>query len=435
MRNLYYLLKMVRLSLPYKARKYITILLFIMLGFFLFKSAYAVYDPNPKHSKWFHESIVNDPTVKSTVEVKAARTYPVTVYDPATAAKNTITKPQRSTIKLAAKTNNVGKSLFKRSPTGLITQAMIAILGKSVDWVLDPENNSVKYKDPAGDVGAGGSSSSEYLYKPGYDGSSLHPSAMDACSAAAKHYDYGTPYLDGFSEGNPICYGSKGQIGVITRVPNPAYNPNPSGDSSGSGSDDYKSVPMPAVAQKVIDAADAGDPAAQQLMKDTGLDMLEAGLLDTPLNAAAQPKEFGANESDPLSGTTPDPSTDPDGSTPNPNPNPEGEGKPFELPPFCEWASKVCDFIDWMQMEPEEPEDGAGDIEIEKPDPDMHVGILERLYINMPAQCPPDPVLEFMGAKIPFPMSVFCQFASMMKPLILLFAYIKGLSIIGNGLN
>ena len=87
-----------------------------------------------------------------------------------------------------------------------------------------------------------------------------------------------------------------------------------------------------------------------------------------------------------------------------------------------------------MQAAPPEPPE-SGEVDVQIPDSNMHEGILERLYIDMPAQCPPDPVLEFMGARIPFPMSVFCQFAAMMKPLILLFAYIKGLSIIGNGLS
>ena len=119
-----------------------------------------------------------------------------------------------------------------------------------------------------------------------------------------------------------------------------------------------------------------------------------------------------------------DPVTDPE--TP---PNPEG------LPAFCSWASGVCEFMNWVKTEPTEPPDGDGDITVEIPEATMHEPILERLYINMPAQCPPDPVLEFMNARIPFPMSVFCQFATMMKPLILLFAYIKGLSIIGTGLS
>ncbi|MGP5225338.1 virulence factor TspB C-terminal domain-related protein [Psychrobacter aquimaris] len=438
MRNLYYLLKMVRLSLPYKAKKYITILLFIMMGFFLFNSAFAVYDPNPKHSKWFHDSIVNDPLNKSSVEVKAQRTYPVTVYDPATSAKNTITKPQKSVIKVAAKVGNVGKSLVKRTPVGAITQALIGLGIGAVDWVMDPENNRIKYQ-PRSDASWGDTCKFNMKNTSVFGNSPSNSCAALNGTKASTGYVYQNSKYIGIKNGSHTC---SYEISVGGGV-------NSGGGTSSliqSGTcnepdSNPKYVPISDVAQQVIQDADSGDAPAMQVMSDTALDMLEQGLLDPDLESAAEPKQFGANESDPLGGSNPnpdpetdpdpDPETDPDGESPTPAP----EIEPFELPPFCAWATKVCDFIDWVQTPPSDPEDGAGDIEVEKPDPDMHVGILERLYIDMPAECPPDPVLEFMGAKIPFPMSVFCQFASMMKPLILLFAYIKGLSIIGNGLN
>lgn len=428
MRNLYYLLKMVRLSLPYKARKYITVLLFIMLGFFLFRSAFAVYDPNPKHSKWFHDSIVNDPLTKSAVEVKAQRTYPVTVTNPSTGAKDTITKVQRTVIKLGPPVANVGKKLLKGGAQVAVATAVYDILGKTVDWVLDPENNAIKYKDTQDSS----TSTSGSLYTNLPDGKKIYGSdplalANLACAMTGGAFQLWTIDLVRYD-----CYQGSYHSNVISKNPN--YDPNvPTPESQ------YKSIPIDTVAQKVIDNAAAGDGPSMEVMTNTALDMLEQGLLDTQLESAADPKQFGANESDPLGGSspTPDPETDPEAPTDpdGESPDPAPEAEPFELPPFCAWATKVCDFIDWVQTPPSDPEDGAGDIEIEKPDPDMHVGILERLYINMPAECPPDPVLQFMGAKIPFPMSVFCQFASMMKPLILLFAYIKGLSIIGNGLT
>lgn len=431
MRNLYYLLKMVRLSLPYKARKYITILLFIMLGFFLFRSAFAVYDPNPKHSKWFHDSIVNDPLTKSAVEVKAQRTYPVTVTNPSTGAKDTITKVQRTVVKLGPPVANVGKKLLKGGAQVAVATAVYDILGKTVDWVMDPENNAVKYKDPAVLVPSSGSSPAFNIVKVG-----------DVWSFNKGELTASTPHqlcaIYSYSGGS-----SNAGAGNITATTATCYYYPPGSVEPTPTPDSYKYISIDQVAKKIIDNAAKGHAPSMEVMTNTALDMLEQGLLDTQLESAAEPKQFGANESDPLGGSSPtpdpetdptpdpDPETDPDGESPTPAP----ESEPFELPPFCAWATKVCDFIDWVQTPPSDPEDGAGDIEVEKPDPDMHVGILERLYIDMPAECPPDPVLEFMGAKIPFPMSVFCQFASMMKPLILLFAYIKGLSIIGNGLN
>src|SRR5699024_10181528 len=59
-------------------------------------------------------------------------------------------KPQKSTIKLGASVSNVGKGLIKRTPAAAITYAVTALLGKAVDWIMDAENNRIKYIDDAG---------------------------------------------------------------------------------------------------------------------------------------------------------------------------------------------------------------------------------------------------------------------------------------------
>ena len=385
-------------------------MLFLVLAFA--EKSHAVYDPNAKHSKWFHDSIVNDPTVKSTVEVKAQRTYPVSKLgaDGKPIIQN---KTQKSVIKLGASASNVGKGLIRRSPGVAITYAVTALLGKAVDWVMDAENNRVKYKD-SDSVSDPSAYTSPWVWD--YKGINYysHESVGRAiCSANNKSYLY--------SDSTSVTCSGGGYSYGLSRNPNPLYKTTPT--------DSYKYIPIDTVAQQVIANADAGHAPSMEVMNNTALDMLEAGLLDAQLEAAAEPKQFDAGETDATDpNQTPTDPTDPTDPTPNP------DAKPFELPPFCSWATKVCSFIDWMQAEPPEPPE-SGEVDIQTPDANMHEGILERLYIDMPAQCPPDPVLEFMGARIPFPMSVFCQFAAMMKPLILLFAYIKGLSIIGNGLN
>lgn len=434
MRNLYYFLKMARLAIPYKFRKYVSVLLFIIFGFFVFQSfANAAYDPNAKHSKWFHDSIVNDPTVKSSVEVKAQRTYPVSTLGPD--GKPIIqNKPQKSTIKLGASASNVGKGLVRRTPAVAITYAVTALLGKAVDWVMDAENNRIKYKDP-NDSSGSPTPNDQYYWKGGK--SEPSSTALDACRQEIIYWaPHDSPLLVGSEYIEPLpdeldrvrCMGLKDgaprNVTAITRYNNPTYDP-----AAPPATADWQYIPIDVVAAKVIANADAGHAPSMEVMSNTALDMLEAGLLDAQLEAAAEPKQFDAGETDPTDPTqTPTDPTDPTDPTPNP------DAKPFELPPFCSWATKVCSFIDWMQAEPPEPPE-SGEVDVQIPDTNMHEGILERLYIDMPAQCPPDPVLEFMGARIPFPMSVFCQFAAMMKPLILLFAYIKGLSIIGTGLN
>ena len=406
-------------------RKYSYLLsLFVALALtiVLAQKSHAVYDPNPKHSKWFHDSIVNDPLNKSTVKVEAQKTYPVSTLDqngkPIKQIRNA-----KATIKLGANAGNVGKSLLKRAPHIAITQAVTALLLKSVDWVMDEKNNGVRYtaKETDEDVWCKTS-----VYKPSECSKDYMTLLKNQCTAHGSGYSF-DEILPVRSDGSYYarCKPGGGATAYPVKVNEPAQD---------------IIIPINDIADKIIEQAAAGEAPAMQVMNDAALDALEAGLLDSQLDAASnvpQPDPQAITqaqydnpdypEAGTGSGTGPETPTDPETPT-----NPEA--KPFELPPFCSWASKVCDFIDWVKTEPSEPQE-SGEVDVEIPDSNMHEGILERLYINMPAQCPPDPILEFMGAKIPFPMSVFCQFAEMMKPLILLFAYIKGLSIIGNGLT
>lgn len=415
---------------------FVLILVFVFIFSFIFNNVANAADGNQFRdpNMWQRERTINDAINKSSVKVEAQKTYPVSTLDqngkPIKQIRNA-----KATIKLGASTANVGKSLLKRAPAIAITQAVIAILGKSVDWVLDPENNAVRYLDDSNSPLYG-----QYYWRAA---DNTHYSTQTlAGEANCRYYNKGNnPIFTGSSGLSFSITCSGGSAGAITRGTNPDYDPDYVGD--------YKDLPISQIAQKIINHAEEGQAPAMQVMNDAALDALEAGLLDAQLDAASNvpqpdPQEITQAQYDnpdyPENGTgtgtgpeTPvDPETPTDPVDPNPNPNPDAN--PFQLPPFCSWASKVCDFIDWVKTEPPEPPE-SGEVDVQIPDSNMHEGILERLYINMPAQCPPDPILEFMGAKIPFPMSIFCQFAEMMKPLILLFAYIKGLSIIGNGLT
>lgn len=422
-------------------RKLIYLFLSFLALTFVFAPVSYAADPNDfrKPNNWQRERTINDAVNKSSVKVEASKTYPVSTLGadgkPIKQIRNA-----KATVTLGASAANTGKSLFKRAPAIAITQAVIAILGKSVDWVLDPANNSVKYKDPDELV---------ITYQCNYNGcKNTNPVRLSQLQTNFLA-DTGRTSLSGgvFDLRGTHQPGSSTQS-VWYLVGGATHNV---GASVGDFiiDTDYKHIPIADVANEIARQADDGYAPAMQVMNDAALDALEAGLLDAQLDAASDipqpdPQEITQAQYDNPdypevgSGTGTGPETPVDPETPtdpvDPNPNPNPDAKPFELPPFCSWASKVCDFIDWVQTEPPEPPE-SGEVDVQIPDSNMHEGILERLYINMPAQCPPDPILEFMGAKIPFPMSIFCQFAEMMKPLILLFAYIKGLSIIGNGLT
>lgn len=418
----------------YSVLFFIPFALFLVLAFA--EKSFAA-DPNDfrKPNQWQRERTINDAINKSSVKVEAQKTYPVSTLDQNGKPIKQM-RTAKSTIKLGASAANVGKSILKRSPNVAISAALFAILDKTVDWVLDPENNRVKYKDPDG----GDFDRFYWVYS---DNDTWYKTADAACKAKFENYQNGAYVFHHtvvLSQSLVECWirdVSNDRIfhpgTMATRYPVPDEG----------GEIEWQHRPISEIAQKMIQQAEDGQAPAMQVMNDAALDALEAGLLDAQLDAASDipqpdPEEISQSDYD----NSPDPETppDPDKSCPSGyKQQSDGtclktEQTGIELPPFCSWASKVCDFIDWVKTEPPEPPE-SGEVDVQIPDSNMHEGILERLYINMPAQCPPDPILEFMGAKIPFPMSVFCQFAEMMKPLILLFAYIKGLSIIGNGLT
>lgn len=413
---------------------FIPFVLFLILAFA--QSSRAAAPPEGGY-KWDNAKVtVEKDMQRIRLGVEAQKTYPVSTLDQNGKPIKQM-RTAKSVVKIAPAAKNVSKSLFKRVPAMAITQAVIALLGKSVDWLLDPDNNSVKYKDPDG-----GDFSRKYqsnVDRKRYSSMAQICSLINAVHKTSFPCRLQNIQSDG--SGTVFLYNpddAKFNVDIAG-----FYDPNFVEEVSPV---EWQYIPIDDVSQKIIDHAADGQAPALQVMNDTALDMLEQGLLDAQLDAASDipqpdPQEITQAQYDNPnypeagtgSGTGPETPVDPENPT-DPETPTDPEAKPFELPPFCSWASKVCDFIDWVKTEPPEPPE-SGEVDVQIPDSNMHEGILERLYIDMPAECPPDPVLEFMGARIPFPMSVFCQFAAMMKPLILLFAYIKGLSIIGTGLN
>lgn len=123
--------------------------------------------------------------------------------------------------------------------------------------------------------------------------------------------------------------------------------------------------------------------------------------------------------------------------------------KPFELPAFCSWASVVCDYTKWVKDEygnmsrwlKEEPvpspaelmpidddTSGLGDIFKDK----ANAG-----YVSFQSQCPDNVLIpvSLMGASQTLNISYagFCHFASLIRPAVILGAWISGLLIISGG--
>lgn len=106
----------------------------------------------------------------------------------------------------------------------------------------------------------------------------------------------------------------------------------------------------------------------------------------------------------------------------------------FQFPPFCDWASVVCDWLDWTQEEPELPEEDS-DIPSEL----LPIAFTPFQLVNFDATCPPDIPLELQIIGEPihsvFPMQPFCTFFSGMQPFVLLLSMFVSVKIVAGSLN
>lgn len=106
--------------------------------------------------------------------------------------------------------------------------------------------------------------------------------------------------------------------------------------------------------------------------------------------------------------TTDDPTTDP--ST-----------DPAEQPAFCDYAKKLCDWLDWTMEEPENPADN--DVTVDEQVPLQRPQDFDKAYVTFAASCPPVSVASFsmfgQSVNIEFATQPFCDFAPIAKPVIL----------------
>ena len=108
------------------------------------------------------------------------------------------------------------------------------------------------------------------------------------------------------------------------------------------------------------------------------------------------------------------------------------ETKPndFELPAFCSWASKVCDFIDWVKKDPELPPDDNTPLVKDDKDSSFVDEYANKSYVNFSGQCPAPPVFNIFGGQITFPMEIVCKACEQMSWVFISFAWLRAVMIV-----
>lgn len=231
-------------------------------------------------------------------------------------------KVLNSAVTVGASAAKVGKHLIKGGGQAALAYAMVELLEEGIDWVLDPANNAVKYKDkPSGDG---------YIYTPiefvPAGGVTKFNSISAICASAAAYYSK-VGYCKVINGNTVYMYSDSAYQQPYRAIGTRSGFENPD--------DDWKYIPIETVAAKVISNAELGHAPSQEAVKATALEGFAAGDYDAALDAAAT--EVGTEN--------PPDTTNPD------NPAPTDPTSPFQLPAFCSWAAPVCTFIDWSKQQ------------------------------------------------------------------------------------
>lgn len=267
-----------------------------------------------------------------------------TLYD---ASKNVLINGKnvvkKSSALITPTATNVAKLLGKGVAGVALSVAVEQLLG-SVDWVLDPANNQIRYKDPnnAQCAVAADCPNATYLYSVSSPKTGLFTSYNAACVAAtamANAENNGYKYTFTGLRADNRCSVDMKQGGSVskgafptTRVANPAHDPTAEEDKE-------KTIPLETVAQKVISNAAGGDTNAQVATTAAAADIVAEAETDStkarPItkqleaNAETATDETATGESVPKDPTAPD-ATKPTNIS-------------LEFPKFCGWAPSVCE--------------------------------------------------------------------------------------------
>lgn len=356
-----------------------------------------------------------------------------------TAIINGASVVKTSTAKITPNASQVAKVLRGGAAGYALSVAVEQLLG-SVDWVLDPANNRINYYPD-----------SEFPPDPTYQwlwNGALYNSPQEACKAFWSSIGGGWTFysVNQPDREYPVCvgynvdqnrYDSYQPVERVARVePPPAQ--------------EEKYLPLPVVAQKVIDIAESSNNndhkvGAQVATTTAAQDMLANDAatqadVETQLNANAktQTSEEAAAESTPKDPSAPD----------------AGTNIKITFPVFCTWAPVVCeaaqsaikfpttvqnwwntatqaisaswltfkDWLDWTKNDSELPDTETNQV-TELPIPE-----LQENAISWSASCPPDvqvPInLYGQSSTLTFSWSPWCQLLNVIKPAIIASAYI-----------
>ena len=329
--------------------------------------------------------------------------------------------------------SQVGKFMRNNLGAAAVIGAMDLLLD-GVDYVMDPANNTVIYKQKPDESTV--ISSYQYIW---HNGGPIYYSAREYCDKISTgiidvliETQYGQVYgtcVQGYTPNGEV-FGP----GSVRRHANPNYNPD-------NADQEIKVVPLSTVASQVLDQAETevktGNPAvpiatpvtqaaAAAVVGEAATDEAQARPIVAELDksSAIPTTETAVGEIAP-------PTTNPETGQPNPTP------LSLEFPVFCSWAPTMCvlsdkvqqaitDATDWATSEPQEkdPENlEFEDLEIDASD----------VNLTASGSCPQDSVsFSVMGKSVTLdmPYQPVCDALNFFKPAVLLVGAVTSVYIV-----
>lgn len=235
----------------------------------------------------------------------------------------------------------VAKVLSRGAAGYALSVAVEQLLG-SVDWVLDPANNQIKYyEEPTGDTAYPTVFNNIEVKVPVYNTSQAQSAAQAFLSRISNGTHRVTSCTLASNKMSIECkfafYGDSSDLRslVFIGVANPAYDPNAEREE--------KTLPLDVVAQKVISNAAGGDTAAQQATTAAAADIINEAEKD---NTKARPiaNQLDANATTkPADAAEAEKANEAQGEAKPNETNPEATDLSLTFPIFCNWAPTICE--------------------------------------------------------------------------------------------
>lgn len=367
----------------------------LLISFLLFFSVTELHASAAE--KWEYEPVMKD----MNIHVKG---YKVDQYGNAVNDYEYNTKIDPKTTANKQKMGTVGFGrLLKSTGWGLLGAAALEGLLTSVDWVLDPETQSIwrnkKNPDPSYGTCYGG----KYLFTASTGYTSTCPMAAiekywAAVSNSSVQYKF-KEWID--SPDDVLVYKTKTRITYIaTGTTSSGTNSYPNQNLSYTNNPNY--VPETPVKEYLTPEAladyanhthsDYADPQLAPKLEPKYSPNIASDLWKPSNNWEKDNSPTVQEVNNQLDKTNPEPVKPPEIT-----PNPETGGS--VLPSFCSWAVTICDFINWFKEPPETPE--AIDVpekELEKKE------IRKDLITANVSSCPAD--IHFDVQNLPFGIKV-----------------------------